>query len=423
MSEPPAPEPDVPPEVRRAHSRLAARSRELDVLQSLGRRAAAARAPEELFAAVIDALHGEDPLDLALVGYTWHDVPGLLLFTARPFEDRHLHASARRVLDAMSWSADLDIDLRAHRLDGFDAARGGRSELSDGDGVLLPVVVGSRQVACLLAVPASAPDERRLRMLYNASNQLSLHFERIVRAQEAEADRHRAIVEAMPQGVLLTDGALRILQANGAAERMLREAGVSGSEAFAGALERLGLASVVESVRERARPVAEGETRVPGDRIWSVTVSALPRGAGARDGLVFVLSDRTESRRLQQQLAHAETMSSLGHMISGVAHELNNPLASIVGYAQLIRGAAGHDEKLARRLHVMGREAERCRKIVQNLLSFARRREPERTLLSLNQVVESVVGLLGYQLRVDGVRVVCELDPSLAAIEGDAHQL
>jgi two-component system NtrC family sensor kinase len=72
---------------------------------------------------------------------------------------------------------------------------------------------------------------------------------------------------------------------------------------------------------------------------------------------------------------------------------------------------------------VLGREAERCRKIVQNLLSFARRHEPERKLLSLNQVVEDVVALLSYQLRVDGIRIERELSPDLPAIEGDAHQL
>ena len=76
-------------------------------------------------------------------------------------------------------------------------------------------------LAWLEAHLASEPDERRLRLLYNASNQLSLHLERLLRAEEAEADRHRAIVEAMPQGVLLTDGAMRILQSNQAATRRL----------------------------------------------------------------------------------------------------------------------------------------------------------------------------------------------------------
>jgi CheY-like chemotaxis protein/anti-sigma regulatory factor (Ser/Thr protein kinase) len=109
-------------------------------------------------------------------------------------------------------------------------------------------------------------------------------------------------------------------------------------------------------------------------------------------------------------------------MISGVAHELNNPLASIIGYAQLV-AATGRDEKLASRLETMRREAERCRRIVENLLSFARRREPESKPLALNQSVRNVCSLLDYQLRVDDVSIETELSPELPTIQGDAHQL
>jgi two-component system NtrC family sensor kinase len=424
MSEPTEPElPDAPVDVTRARTRLAERSRELDALQVLGRRAAEARAPEELFGSVIEVVHRQDPLDLVLVGYTWNDTPGLLLYTARPFDNDYLDAVARSVLRFLSWSAETEIETRVERLEGFDTAHGARSGFCEEDVVLLPVLDGRTAVACLLAVPATRPDERRLRLLYNASNQLSLHLERIARAHEAETDRFRAIVDAMPQGVLLTDRALRILQSNRAGEAMLRAADLADPGAFTGWLARPGLATLVEQVRDGSEAVAEGETQVAGERIWSVTVSVVPGGKDARGGLVFVLSDRTESRRMQQQLAHSETMSSLGQMISGVAHELNNPLASIVGYTQLMRGTAGADEKLAKRLDVLGREAQRCRKIVENLLSFARRREPERKLLSLNEVVNNVVGLLGYQLRVDGIRLERELDPDLPAMEGDPHQL
>jgi CheY-like chemotaxis protein/anti-sigma regulatory factor (Ser/Thr protein kinase) len=109
-------------------------------------------------------------------------------------------------------------------------------------------------------------------------------------------------------------------------------------------------------------------------------------------------------------------------MISGIAHELNNPLAAVLGYAQLVR-SADVDDKLARRLGMIHDEARRCQRIVHNLLSFARRHEPERKPLSLNEVVRSVLGLVGYQLRVAGIDVRCELDPDLPSIHGDRHHL
>jgi signal transduction histidine kinase len=348
MSEPPELDPhNDRAEVRRAQRRLAARSRELDALQVLGRRAAEARAPEELFAAVIEVVHRDDPLDLALVGFTWNGAPGLLVYLARPFDEGYLDGVVRRACRFLGWDEDAEIEPQRYRLDGFDPARGERSVFREEDLALLPLVRGARTIGCLLAVPAGEPDERRLRLLYNASNQLSLHLDRILRTQAAETDRFRAIVDAMPQGVLLTDLGLRILQANGAAERMLQAAGLPGARSLEAGLRQLGLTKLVEHVRDGASEVAEGEAHVVGDRIWSITVSALPGREGARSGLVFVLSDRTESRRLQQQLAQSETMSSLGQMISGVAHELNNPLASIIGYSQLMRGSVRGDEKLA----------------------------------------------------------------------------
>jgi len=109
-------------------------------------------------------------------------------------------------------------------------------------------------------------------------------------------------------------------------------------------------------------------------------------------------------------------------MISGIAHELNNPLASVLGYAQLVKSATT-DEKLSRRLGMIHDESRRCQRIVQNLLSFARRHEPERKPLSLNEVAGSVLHLVGYQLRVDNIEIETDFDPELPAILGDSHQL
>ena len=226
-------------------------------------------------------------------------------------------------------------------------------------------------VACLLVIASGTPDEERMRVLYSATNQLSLHLDRVLTVRESEADRFRSIVDSMPQGVLLTDACLRLLCSNRPAREMLSAVGMSASEDLTQLIETLELSPQVERVLAGLAPLAECEVRPDDERVWTVTVSPVTGSVGGSEqGLVLVLTDVSERRRLQQQLTQAEKMSSLGRMISGVAHELNNPLASILGYAQLV-AAGTTDEKLARRLQILRREADRCRKIVENLLSFA----------------------------------------------------
>src|SRR3989442_6253379 len=93
---------------------------------------------------------------------------------------------------------------------------------------------------------------------------------------------------------------------------------------------------------------------------------------------VLVFEDQTERRRLQEQLIQSEKMSAIGQLIAGVAHDLNNPLASVVGFSDFLAEAGEVPERLAEPLQVIRQEAERAATIVKNLLSFARRPEGER---------------------------------------------
>ncbi|MBI4161200.1 MAG: PAS domain-containing protein, partial [Acidobacteria bacterium] len=124
----------------------------------------------------------------------------------------------------------------------------------------------------------------------------------------------------------------------------------------------------------------------------------------------------------REQLVQAEKLSAIGELVSGVAHELNNPLTGVMGYAQLLLGAEA-SPGVKRSLEKIHREATRCQKIVQNLLLFARRRQPERRYHSINDVVKSTLELREYQLRVDNVRVVLQLDENLPPTMVDFYQL
>src|SRR2546428_5180266 len=93
----------------------------------------------------------------------------------------------------------------------------------------------------------------------------------------------------------------------------------------------------------------------------------------------------------QAQLIQSEKLSGIGEFVAGVAHELNNPLTSVMGFSELLKKADA-DPRHRRYLEMIHKSALRCQKIVQSLLSFARRHQPERKLSSLNDLVEATVG-------------------------------
>lgn len=128
-------------------------------------------------------------------------------------------------------------------------------------------------------------------------------------------------------------------------------------------------------------------------------------------------------RQAQEQLLQSEKMAAVGQLISGVAHELNNPLTAILGYTQLLRSEEPIAARTADFLEKLQKQAQRTHRIVQNLLSFARQHKPERSAVQLNQIIEDTLILREYDLRLKKIRIHREFDSTLPATGGDFHQL
>jgi PAS domain S-box-containing protein len=131
-----------------------------------------------------------------------------------------------------------------------------------------------------------------------------------------------------------------------------------------------------------------------------------------------------ESLRLtQEQLLQSEKMVAVGQLISGVAHELNNPLTAILGYSQLLKSDEFTTTRGADYVEKLYKQAMRTHRIVQNLLSVARQHKPERTQVQINQILEDTVALREYDMKLNNIRVHRDFDPKLAQTGADAHQL
>lgn len=132
--------------------------------------------------------------------------------------------------------------------------------------------------------------------------------------------------------------------------------------------------------------------------------------------------DVTGQRQIQSKLQQTEKMAAVGQLVSGVAHELSNPLTSIIGYAQLFLNHPVSEARTSEARMIL-EEAERASRIVKNLLWYARHAEPARTSTDVNEIIERTVELRDYELKVQNIVVRCELDPALPATFADAHQL
>jgi len=140
-------------------------------------------------------------------------------------------------------------------------------------------------------------------------------------------------------------------------------------------------------------------------------------------GSIHVAKDINNEKLLQQQLIQSEKLSAIGELISGIAHELNNPLTGVMGYSQLLQLRKNLDDHTKQNLFKINNLALRCQKIVQNLLSFARKQKPERSLTNINEVIEKTIELRSYELQVNNIEIHRDLNPRLPKTIADAHQL
>ncbi|HWC15609.1 MAG TPA: ATP-binding protein, partial [Terriglobales bacterium] len=156
---------------------------------------------------------------------------------------------------------------------------------------------------------------------------------------------------------------------------------------------------------------------------FSVNLSPMRSPTGEVNSLVAVMTDISDVAMLHAKFMHTEKMAAVGQLVSGVAHEVNNPLTAIMGFADLMLANPELSSDVKDDLQVIVQEAQRTREIVQNLLSFARQTPPEKQPVDVNRVLRRTISLRSYDLGSHGIEIHEQLDSRLPKVLGDAHQL
>jgi PAS domain S-box-containing protein len=250
--------------------------------------------------------------------------------------------------------------------------------------------------------------------------------------QESEAQK-RAILDGSPDGIRQVDTNLRILWANQAS--LLRNPDAIGQTCHKAFVYRdkpcVGCPSMkaIETGQiERGIMYQPFVIGVRGE-YYCEHIGVPIKENGKVVGVIQIVRDVTErklaeerEKQLQQELYHSSRLAAIGELAAGVAHELNNPLTGIVGFSERMARKCTAEEA-SKDLTRINSEAMRAAKVVQNLLTFARRREPKKQYVDINEIVQKALELRAYELKTSNIEVKLSLNPDLPVTLADFHQI
>ena len=289
--------------------------------------------------------------------------------------------------------------------------------------VEVPIRSGGRVAGVLVIADPKrgAVEDRRIGMLADVARRVGEAMQRIERQGSEENRRTSLLLRQMREGVLLLGGDGRVLLANPAAHKALGS--VSADAPLPEAIGEHSLEELAQTPAGVSRRIRARIQTSPDEPPVTLACTAVGIVDGnQRLGTLVTLSDITEEEMARHRLVQSEKMTLVGQTLAGVAHELNNPLTALIGYADLLKDHVD-DTRVGKTLGKMREQAVRATRIVKNLLSVARQRNPERVKTSLGDVARTVVELFAYEARLSNVKLDVTIPDDLPEILGDKHAL
>ncbi len=240
----------------------------------------------------------------------------------------------------------------------------------------------------------------------------------------ASRDQWETTFNALADGVAVVDDVGMIRRANRSLGELMRraESELAGMKVGAVFGDPAGLEDLLKAARTGQLPNPLLHRSEHLDMLLRIAATPLS-GPGQTGWVVVLIEDITEQKAIEAQLIQSEKMGAVGQLVSGVAHELNNPLTSIAGLAEFLLEQPRPSERDRDHIKVIREQADRASRIVRNLLTFAHQGPADPGDLDLNDVVQRTVALVGYELKLREVRLDMSLARTLPRLYADRYQI
>lgn len=278
-----------------------------------------------------------------------------------------------------------------------------------------------------LYISETKPNRQGSRHLFSAIlSQLGLTLQRLQYVKQAEHSRLASILNSMRDGIVLLDLGGNITAINPAGEQMIKKLSHQARENDR--IKKLGPVNISEIIGEvldngATKPIRREVTTDSEPRgIFNLTFSEVKGVEGEITGVVLNIRDVTEEREAQEQLFLNSKLASLGELAAGVAHEVNNPLTTVIGYAQY-HLMSDIDPEIREDFRKIYEDGKRAQTIVKSLLSFARTQAEQRSDVDVNEIVKQLPNILGKQLLVNNIKLRFDLQDDLAKLHGNSGEI